>query len=246
VSTQVPPQSVKPGRHVTAHCPPVQLAIPLRVLHAEPHAPQFFGSVARFAQRSVQRVSGGEHAATQPLGEQRPLAPEQCTEPPHVAGLDGSASQPSRGSLLQSAQPGWQPWGTTHAVDALLPPITQPGAPHPYEGSCAEHSGRCKRFDLPRIRPHRGSQNPLRRCLHRGRDARRRPLARRPSTSCRSRSRFRFQRRRTITHHPSKRRRNRNRFRRAIDLKSCRLPSPMSAIVGEARHARRTRWPAPS
>jgi hypothetical protein len=72
-----------------------------------PQVPQLRTSVATLTHRSPQEVKGGVQEATHPVGEQSGVAGAHCvSQALHVVGVDRSASHPSRGSRLQSAQPG--------------------------------------------------------------------------------------------------------------------------------------------
>ena len=74
--------------------------------HVEVQPPQYWGSLAKSTQRSVQSVSGGEQAETQPVVAQRLVGAAHATsQVVHDDGLDRLASQPSLGSWLQSAHP---------------------------------------------------------------------------------------------------------------------------------------------
>jgi len=108
VSTQLPPQSVRPDAQVNAPHVPLEHVgtTPGQVV---PQAPQWLGSVARLAQLPLQLVNGGWHAAAvqAPALHTCPAA-HFTLHAPHVAGLVRSASHPSDTMPLQSAQPGQQ------------------------------------------------------------------------------------------------------------------------------------------
>jgi hypothetical protein len=138
-SAQELPHAARPGAHAVD---PEQLPPTHEVPHATLQPPQSVDDVFESTQRLPHVCSGGAQAPTQPVGEQREAAPvHEVLHEVHVAGCERSASQPSDGSPLQSAQPALHE-ATAHAPDAehvARPLATVQGsqelAEHPNAGS---------------------------------------------------------------------------------------------------------------
>jgi hypothetical protein len=159
-----PSQSSNPESHeVISHCPVLHAAPAFGRLHAFPQKPQFLASVPRLVS---QTVLGSPSHSPVPAGHfEIPHCPELQIGLPPVAGhtlpqlpqLVGSpsvfASQPSLGSLLQSAYPASQlpmphspelhagvAWGVTHALPQppQLPGSLSSCASHPSLGSALQ------------------------------------------------------------------------------------------------------------
>jgi hypothetical protein len=131
--------SVNPGKQApTPHVPPEQVAKrPVFIWeHLYGQLPQWSGFVARLTHESPQVVSGGEHAATQPLGAHFSPGWQTLLHEPQVAGFDRSASHPFAGSPSQSNQPGWHV-PMAHAPEAQVAAALgsehgwHPGSSHP-------------------------------------------------------------------------------------------------------------------
>jgi hypothetical protein len=111
------------------HVPPEHAAKPpVTAVQPASQAPQWADAVDTSTQRSVHKTSLPAQAALQPFAVQSGVPfPQATPHAVHDAGLDRSASHPSLGSPLQSAQPGSQ--------------VPIPHAPASVQPTCACGSG---------------------------------------------------------------------------------------------------------
>ena len=109
-SARLPLQLAHPASHASTQEPLEQVGVAWLVLHALPQPPQWFGSVAVFAQLPEHRVSPLAQPLTQPVeGSQIGVPPvHRIPQALQFIVVDRSTSHPSDAVPLQSSYPGSQ------------------------------------------------------------------------------------------------------------------------------------------